>query len=187
MNPSWKLPPELEKPFRKALDHASKRRDSELRSMMEETTDDQIAGGIWLCGLVTAYVAIDVVNREWPTDAVLRRMAESMTKGGNRDEEFGVTAENVYRYVSQVALGFKDYADVFNGVFDDAYRLLAAPFFITVHVLASYCPKGQTIWEFLEQIESAYEGAWLLNLNMLPALMVRARMPQPDQGHGESD
>lgn len=30
-------------------------------------------------------------------------------------------------------------------------------------------------------IEDAYEKAWLLDLNLLPALMVRARMPQPEQ------
>lgn len=185
MNPSWRLSEEIEKPFRKALDHASKRRISELHGLLAEMTDEQIAGAIGLCGFATAYVAIDVVERRWPTDAGLRRMAENLMKGGNPDERFGVTAENVYRFTSQCALGFKPYADVFGNIFGSPDELLTAPFFITVNVLAAYVPKGQTIWEFLEQIESAYEGAWLLDLNVLPALMVRARMPQPEQASGK--
>lgn len=179
MNPSWRLPKEIEKPFRKALDHASKRRISELHGLLGEMTDEQIAGAIGLCGFATAYVAIDVVERRWPTDAGLRRMAENLMKDGNPDERFGVTAENVYLFTSQCALGFKPYADVFADIFSNPDELLTAPFFITINVLAAYVPKGQTIWEFLEQIESAYEGAWMLDLNLLPALMVRARMPQP--------
>jgi uncharacterized membrane protein len=87
----------------------------------------------------------------------------------------------VYLFTSQCALGFKPYADVFADIFGTPDDLLAAPFFIAVSVLAAYVPKGKTIWEFLEQIETAYEGAWLLDLNVLPALMVRARMPQPSK------
>jgi hypothetical protein len=107
-------------------------------------------------------------------------------EGGTSYEEFGVTERNVYLFVSHCALGFKPYAEVFGDIFDDPREFFAVPFFLTVSVLATFVPKEQTIWEFLEAIEDAYEKAWLLDLNLLPALMVRARMPQLDQIPGAS-
>jgi hypothetical protein len=181
MHLSWGMPVEIEKPFRDALDHAAKRRVSELHSMLERLTEEQLAGAVGLCGFVTAYTAIHVVSGRWPTDAGLHRMAEKTVEGGSRDEDVGVTEQNVYLFVSQCALGFKPYAEVFGDIFDDPHEFFAVPFFLTVNVLAAFVPNGQTIWEFLEVIEDAYEKAWLLDLNLLPALMVRARMPQPEQ------
>jgi hypothetical protein len=51
-------------------------------------------------------------------------------------------------------------------------------FFITVKVLATFTPKGKDMGEFLDLMEAAREGAWLLDLNLLPALMFRARLPR---------
>lgn len=178
MRPSWKLPPETEEPFRDALDHAVKRRVSDLHAMLQELSQEQLEGAAGLCGLVSAYTAIDVAKRNWPSDAQIRRMAQGITEGENRDKQYGVTEQNLYLWLSQCALGFKDYADVFDAIFEDPREFLAAPFFFTANLLAGFVPQGKTIWEFLEQIESAYETALLLDLNLLPALMVRARMPQ---------
>jgi hypothetical protein len=44
MHPGWRIPAEIEKPFRDALDHAAKRRVSELHSMLERLTEEQMAG-----------------------------------------------------------------------------------------------------------------------------------------------
>lgn len=184
MQANWRLPEEIEKPFRDGLDHAAKRRVTELRAMLEHLTDEQLAGAVSLCGFVAAYTAINAVSRRWPTDQGLHVLAEKTVAGENPDQQFGVTEQNVYLFVSQCALGFKPYADVFGDVFTDPQEFFAAPFFIAVNVLTAFLPKGKTLWEFLELIESAYEAAWLLDLNLLPALMVRARMPQPEQTLG---
>ena len=180
MNPSSRIPAEVEEPFRDALDHAAKRSVSELYSLLDELPEDRLVGVAGLCGLVSAYAAIDVVERRWPTDASLRRMATRAVEGNNPDEQYGITEENLYLWLSRCALGFNAYAEVFKDRFDDPRKFLAAPFFFTINVLATFAPKGKTIWDFLELIESAYEKAWLLDLNLLPALMVRARMPQPE-------
>lgn len=185
MNPSWRIPEETEKPFRKALDHASKRRTDDLRGLLEQLDEEQLSGAVGLCALAAAYAAVDVVSRKWPTDDGLRLMAKKVVEG-NHDEHFGVTEENVYLFLSQCALRFKPFPEVFGDSLGDPDRSLAAPFFLAVDVLATFTPKGKTIWEFLEQIESAYEGAWQLDLNVLPALMIRARMPQPGQASGTS-
>lgn len=183
MNQSWRIPEETEKSFRKALDYASKRRLAELHSTLGQLGEDRLSEAVGLCALMAAYTAIDVVSRRWPTDDGLRMMA-GKTAAGNHDEEFGVTEQNVYLFLSQCALGFQPFAEVFRDAFDDPRKFLAAPFFLTVDLLATFAPKGKTIWEFLERIESAYETALLLDLDLLPALMVRARMPQPDRTPG---
>jgi hypothetical protein len=180
MNPSWRISEEIEKPFRDALDHAAKRRVSELHGMLARLTDEQIAGAIGLSSFVTAYVAINAVSRRWPTDHGLHVLAQKTVEGGTSFAEFGATEQNVYLFTSKCALGFEPYGEAFNGVFDDPHEFLSAPFFITVSVLATFVSKGQTIWEFLNLIETAYEAAWLADLNLLPALMVRSRMPQPE-------
>ena len=181
MHPSWRIPEEIEKSFRTALDHASKRRVSELHSMLEQLTEEQLDGAVGLCGLVSAYTVINTISRRWPTDAGLRHMAKRMTEGENRDEQCGVTEQNVYLWVSQCVFGFKPYAEIFDGVFDDPYEFMAAPFFFTINLLAWFRPEGTSVSDFLNLVETAYERAWLLDLNLLPALMVRARMPQPEQ------
>lgn len=179
-NPPWRIHEEIEKPFRDALDCAAKRKIPELHEMLSQMTDMQMASTIGLSNWVAAYTAIDVVERRWPTDAALRRMAQKVTQGANRDEQYGVTEENVYKYVSQVALQQEPYDEVFEGVFEDPYDFLCAPIFFTVNMLAAFTPKDKSIWEFLEQIETAFEAAFLVDLNVLPALMIRARMPVPD-------
>lgn len=184
MQPSWRLPEESEKPFRTALGHAAKRRSSELGDMLAQMSDEQLAGAVGLCAIVSAYTAIDVTKRKWPTDPQLDEIAKVTVEGGTSFAEFGVTEKNVHLWLSQCALGFKSYADVFGDRFDDSYKFLAAPFFLTVNLLATFVPKGQTIWEFLNTIETAYEAAWQADLNLLPALMVRARMPQAEQTLG---
>ncbi|MBO0801652.1 MAG: hypothetical protein J2P25_01050 [Nocardiopsaceae bacterium] len=184
MNESWRLPREYEEPFRDALDHAAKRRIGDLHALLRGLTEQQATAAISLCGYVSAYIAIDVVERRWPTDAAVRRMAQKLAEV-KVDRQYGVTEENVYLYLSKCALGFQSYADVFGDAFGSLEETLAAPFFFATDMLAGFLPKnGQTIWEFLDVIEDAYEKAWLLDLNLLPALMVRARMPQPE---GASD
>lgn len=181
MQLSRRIHEDTEKPFRKALDHASQRSTGELHSTLEQLTQEQLEGAVGLCGLVSAYVAINAVKRRWPTDGGLRHMAMKTVEGENQDEQYGVTEQNVYRWLSKCVLGFEAYAEVFDGVFGDPRELTAAPFFFTINLLARFHPKDESVTEFLDRIEAAYEGAWLLDLNLLPALMVRARMPQPDQ------
>lgn len=184
MQQSWKIPEETEKSFRKALDHASTRNVSELHSLLEGLAKEQLEGAAGLCGLASAYTAIDVTERKWPSDAQVRRMAQGVTEGANRDEQYGVTEQNLYLWLSQCALGFKNYADVFDGIFTDPGEFLAAPFFFTTNLIIRFKPKGTSVGDFLNLIEGSYEKALLLDLNLLPALMVRARMPQPGQGGG---
>ncbi|MBO0803557.1 MAG: hypothetical protein J2P25_10860 [Nocardiopsaceae bacterium] len=184
MDAEWRLPRKYEKPFRDALNHAGHKRVDELRAMLVEMTDQQVGAAIQLCGLVAAYTVIDVVGRKWPTDKGLRMMAEKTAESAGANAWHGVTTQNLYLFMSKCALGFEDLAEVLGSVFEDSNDLLMAPFFFTIQLLGTFGPTEQSVAEFLDIIEDAYEKAWLLDLNLLPALMVRARMPQPE---GASD
>jgi hypothetical protein len=85
----------------------------------------------------------------------------------------------------ECAFGFEPYADV-GDVFEDAHELLAAPFFFTINMILRFHPDGKSFGEFLNMIETAYEAAWLLDFNLLPARMVRARMQQEQQAPGST-
>lgn len=180
MNVGWRLPKKFEVPFRDALGHAAKRRIPELHALLNGLSEEQADVAINMCAFVAAYTAIDVVERRWPTDVGLHRMAQKVAQA-EVDEPYGVTEQNAYLFLSRCAIGFEPYGTVFEGVIQDPAILAVAPFFFAVDMLAAFVPQGQTIWEFLDVIEDAYEKAWLLDLNLLPALMVRARMPQPEQ------
>jgi hypothetical protein len=67
----------------------AKHRVGELHGLLRQLTDEQIAPAISLCGFVVAYTAIDVVERRWPADAGLHRMAMRTVEGHNPDEQFG--------------------------------------------------------------------------------------------------
>jgi hypothetical protein len=178
MQPNWRIPAGVEEPFREALGHAFKHRISDLRSTLGQMSEEELEGGVGLCGLVSAYTVIDTVNRTWPTDTAVRHIAQKIAEAESRDAQYGVTEQNLYLWLSKCALGFDAYAEHFDSVFEDAREFLAAPYLFTGHLLARFHPNDETAAEFLNQIERAYEGAGLLDRNLLPALMVQERMAQ---------
>lgn len=178
MQPIWRIPASIEDPFRETLGRVIEHRIGELHSALEQMSQEELEGGVGLCGLVSAYVVIDTVGRRWPADVHMRRMAQKIAEAESRDAEYGVTEENLYLWLSKCALGFKPYAEIFESVFENPYTFLAAPYFFTRHLLSRFRPKGKTAAEFLEDIEKAYEMAGLLNRDLLPALMVQERMSQ---------
>lgn len=179
MNTGYGIPQKDEEAFRAALNHAGHKRVDELRSALDRMTDQQIATAVRLCGFVSAYTVIDVVNRRWPTDEGVRLIAEKTARSAGANAWPGVTEQNLHLFLSRCALGFEDFTVVLNDAFPDADDLLMAPFFLTIQLLGTFGPSEQSISAFLDVVEDAYEKAWQLDLNLLPALMVRARMPQP--------
>ena len=125
--------------------------------------------------LVTGYVAIDACERRWPNDASVRNIAEHVANTGRIVKDIGLNTQQVYDFISRVALHFESPEDVFP-VADEAVRL---PFIVTAHTLGTYRPREMEWWEFLDVIEDAIERAWAMDLDVFPALMLRSRMPTP--------
>jgi hypothetical protein len=173
--PKGGIDPEVERIFRKALGHAARAELAELIHTEDELNDEQLALCVQLCAFVTAYTAIDVCNRKWPSDASVRGMAEYIANGGEIVKRTGLTTQDTYEYISRVALGF----EAFEKVFPDLEKITRIPFLVGSNILATYRPRGKHWWELLDVIENALERAWVTDLNVLPALMLLARMPAP--------
>lgn len=167
------IDPKVEKPFRAALGHALRGELSEMNHLLEELSVDQGGAALGLCILVTGYVAIDVCGRRWPGNASVRSIAEHVANTGRIVKEIGLKTQQVYDFISRVALGGEPLEDVF----PDADEGAKLPFIVAAHTLGTYHPREIEWWEFLDAIEYALEKAWATDLNVLPALMLRARMP----------
>jgi hypothetical protein len=166
-----RLDPEVERIFREALGHAARAEMAELAKVQNDASVAQLAACLSLCGLVTAYVAIDVFDRNWPDSAALARIAKHTATSGELVKRTGLTMEDAYEYISRAALR----GEALDKVFPDPDKLVTVPFLVASSILPGYRPQGKHWWEWLDAIEDALEKAWTTDLGVLPALMVRTR------------
>jgi hypothetical protein len=164
------IPADTEKSFRKALGHAARAESRELHDLLDSLTDEQAAACVSLCTVAAGYTAIDVCGREWPSESNLRIMARDTTTSDNA-RKLGFTEQEVYDFVTRVSLRFEP----INEVFPDPERMLLLPFYATAHLLISFHPAEGKWWDFLNKIEAMFEVAEAAELDLTPALMLRAR------------
>ena len=170
-----RITPDIEKPFRDALEHAIRNEIEEMHEGLLRLTDEQIVSCLGLCAFVAGYVAINACGRQWPDEDNLRRLAEGATTSNNA-REFGLKAEDSYTYVKQVALRGQSVDTVLSPP-ENAGTL---SFVITGHLLVAFGRADQHWWEYLNRIEEAMESALATDLDLLPALMLRSRrLPPP--------
>ena len=141
-----------------------------MREGLLRLTDEQIAACLNLCAFVSGYIAINACGRQWPDEDNLRRIAEATTTSNNA-RSFGLKAEDSYLYMKQVALRGQPLNAVLFPI-EDAATL---SFVITGHLLVSFSAASEDWWEYLNRIEAALEAAQAIDLDLLPALMLRAR------------
>src|ERR1700744_2308935 len=104
------IDPRIEQPTRKMLGHAIRRELGDLAAVGQAADNDVLAGSIPLCVLASAYIAIDVSDR-WPADADLREIAKNAAESVT---QLDITKEEIYEYLSRVALGPEKLDDVFS-------------------------------------------------------------------------
>jgi hypothetical protein len=168
------IDPNIEKPFRKALGYAARAEAEEMAVVLENLSQAQAVEGIALCAFTAAYTAMDVVGRQWPDEANLRRMAAGTVTGANA-RKLSLTEQDVYDFIERVSIRFEP----IDRVFPEPDRMITLPYYITAHLLVSFGPSEQQWWEFLDRAEAAYEVAQSVDLDVLPALMLRARRESP--------
>jgi hypothetical protein len=159
------IDPKIEQPTRKMLGHAMRGELDDLAAVVRAEGNDVLVRGIPLCMFVSAYIAIDVSDR-WPTDADLREIAKHAAESATR---LDITEQEIYEYLSRVALGSEKLDDVFS-----VEGLATVPLFATANLLLTFRPKDKHWWEYLDQIWDAAEVADRTSLAVLPALMIRA-------------
>jgi hypothetical protein len=160
------IDPKIEQPTRTMLGHAIRHELEELASAIQAAGNDTLLESIPLCLFASAYIAIDVCER-WPTDADLREIAKSAAES---ETGLDITEQEIYEYLSRVALGAERLDDVFS-----VEGVATIPLFATANLLLTFRPKEKHWWEYLDQIWDAAEKADHTSLSVLPALMLRSR------------
>jgi hypothetical protein len=170
------IDPKVEEPARQMLGCAIRGELAELAAAIRDGGSERYRQVLGLFLVTAAYIAVDVSGR-WPTDADLRKIARAVAEYENSAP---LSADDVYEYVSRAALGFRPPG----GAFGDDMAAATGPALITGSMLFVFRPRGGKWWDYLDQIERAYEAAEVADLSVLPALQVRARMLQEVESAG---
>jgi hypothetical protein len=164
------IDPKAERPTRTMLGHAIRHELDELADVITTIGNENFAATIPLCVFASSYIAIDVSGR-WPTEADLHEIARHAAKSVTR---LDISEQEIFEYLSRVALGAERLDDVFS-----IEGIAAIPLFATANLLLKFGPEDKEWWEYLDQIWDAAETADQLSLSVLPALMLRARKETP--------
>jgi hypothetical protein len=157
----------IEQTTRTMLGHAIRHELDDLATLMRTVGNETLLGSIPLCLFASAYIAIDMCER-WPTDADLREIANLASS--QSATELDISEQEIYEYLSRVALGSEKLDDVFS---DEG--LATVPLYATANLLLGFRPRKEHWWEYLDQIWDAADAADHISLTVLPALMLRAR------------
>jgi hypothetical protein len=160
------IDPRVERSARKMLGHAIRHELEDLASLVRSVGDETFVAVVDLCVLASGYMAIDICAR-WPTDADLRDLARRAEQSVTR---LDVSKEQIYEFLSRVALG--------NEMLDDVFDLPATglvPLYTTANLLSKFRPREKDWWEYLDQVWNAVEATARLGPEELPALMLSVR------------
>jgi hypothetical protein len=160
------IDPTIEQSARKMLGHAIRHELEDLGSLVRSVGDKKFVAVVDLCVLASGYIAIDVCAR-WPTDADLRDLARRAEQSVTR---LDITKEEIYDFLSRVALGNEMLDDIFN---IEGTGLV--PLYTTANLLSKFRPREKDWWEYLDQIWNAVEATARLGPEELPALTLKIR------------
>jgi hypothetical protein len=171
------IDPKIEQPTRKMLGHAIRHELDDLAALARAEGAEALISAIPLCLFASAYIAIDVAGR-WPTDADLHKIAKNASESAT---ELDISEQEIYGYLSRVALGPEKLDDVFS-----VEALATIPLYASANLLLTFAPRDKHWWEYLDQIWEAAETAERTSLTVLPALMLRARKEPTGQDTSSS-
>jgi hypothetical protein len=171
-----------EKALREAIDNVAHAEADHIEASLARLDEMERTEALGLAIMVAGYVIVDACGTQWPTDASVRRIAESLATGGTTAKRLQLDAAQIYAYLSRVVLGSGSVEDVI----PDEPMFTRIPVIVAQRAIVGYSPKEMGIWDYLDQIESAIEVAWALNAVVLPAAVMRAYLPKAEslQSHG---
>jgi hypothetical protein len=159
--------PKAERLARQMLAHAIRRDRGDLGAVIHDVGDTAFAAIVDLCVLAAAYIAIDASGMAWPSDVMLRQVADDASESATR---LDISGEEIFALLSRVAFGSEKLDDIF-----PVQGAGPAPLYATASLLLTYCPQGMDWPDYLDQIWNAYSAAEMIDKSVLPALMFRAR------------
>ena len=162
----------IEQTTRTMLGYAIRHELDDLAALMRSVGSEALLRSVPLCLFASAYIAIDTSER-WPADADLHEIAKLASS--QSATELDISEQEIYEYLSRVALGSEKLDDVFS---DEG--LITIPLYATANLLLGFRPHEKHWWEYLDQIWEAADTAERTSLTVLPALMLRAHKESTD-------
>jgi hypothetical protein len=161
------IDPKIEQPTRKMLGYAIRHELDDLAALIITEGNEAYLSATALCMIASAYIAIDVSGMRWPSEVVLRAIANNAAKSATG---LDVSEGDIFEFLSRVALGSERIDLVFS-----PEQVATVPLYTTANLLLSFCPRDKDWWEYLDEIWDATETADHTSLSVLPSLMLRAR------------
>lgn len=162
-----RIDPKVEQVTRDAFNLALKRRLEEVPAKLNELGDDAAAQQcVELCMLIAGYVCVDVCGNRVPSTSGLNKLIENMVEV---TESFTLDPRKLDAYLSRVVFG----RDTLVEVFPDQQDAMYVPLLTAASMIVTFCPKGQTPWQYMDAIEQATEAVTELPTFTLPAAVFR--------------
>ena len=169
------IDPKVEEPARQMLGHAIRGELAELAAAIRAGDSERFRQVLGLFLVTAAYIAVDVSGR-WPTDADLRKIARAVAECETAHRSRGRRPRLPVRCGTRLPASCRGARRRLGGGrrpgLDHRRHAVHIP------------PRGGKWWDYLDQIERAYEAAETTDLSVLPALQVRARMLEEVESGG---
>lgn len=148
-----RIDPSFEEPARELFGFAIRAELEQFAEKLRSLDEERLTGALRLAVLVAGRLVLDVTEGEQPSDADLRKMAETAAEVETR---YSLDEEKVHTFLARGVFGDAALEEVFSPV-----DVATVPFLVTGNLLGSYTSidEGQEWWEYLDQIEAAIEAA----------------------------
>jgi hypothetical protein len=164
----------VERALREALVNVPRVAEDEITDPIDALDEEERVHAFSLAVLITGYVMVDVCDNKWPNHASVRQIADDLATTGATAKRLRLDAEQIHAYLSRTVLGPERLEDVI----PDEPQFTRLPVIVAQAAISVYCPKAMSIWDYLDQIETAIETASALNSTALPAAVLLAYLPK---------
>lgn len=147
------IDPAVEAPARKLFGFAIRAELDQFERTLTEVDPTLLGEAVQLATVIAGAVVLEVTGGTQPSDADLRKLAETAAKAEKRYE---IAESDVHTYLSRCVFGGENLDELF-----PPGGALVLPFIITGNLLGSYThlDQGQDWWEYLDALENAVESA----------------------------
>lgn len=165
----------VEKALREAIGDVRDADADQVGAPLAALTEAERTEAIGLSITITCYAVVDACGSQWPDGGDLRQIADDLATTGATAERLRLDAAEINAYLSRTVTGPEPLDDVIS----DRMRAERLVIIVAHRAIVVYSPKGGSMWDYLDRIESAIEVASALDATVLPAAVMRAYLPGP--------
>lgn len=128
-----------------------------------------------LAVVITSYVLIEACGSQWPVRNSIQKIARTLATTSSNAERLHLDPEEIEAYLSRAVFGRERMEDVIA----DEPTFTRLPVIVAGEALAVYSKGYDSMWDYLDVIETGIEEASALEARVLPAAVMRAYMKAP--------